>query len=379
VAQHQNNRQKRKTRKKPSTGQPSELTFLEHIYELRKRLFGVVLVLMVASAAGFQFKDALISAVMLPLHGQKLIYLTPGGGFSFIFTLCLYFGVLFTIPVIVYNVYKFLQPMMGKSSRRFLAVFMVLSTFLAVAGTLFGYYVTIPAALNFLSTFAGDTVTPSLTAESYLNFIVTYVLGLAALFQLPLLLYLFDHVNPLQPGTLSSTQNYVIIGATVLAAVITPTPDAFNMAIVAIPIIIVYEFGAVAVFIRHQLRKKEVELLTREQRVRRYGPSGDDEPLTSIIEELTKVPRLVLEPVPVPVPEQRQVPRQISQPAAITPSSQQSKPMPAQSFRTTDGFLAQPRSVPPRIAVPQRQVPQPAAATRQAPMRQFRSIDGFVA
>ncbi len=263
MIRHQRKKQSLSTRQnKPVEPQelPLELTFLEHVYELRNRIFWVILALTVTSAAAFQFKDPLIAAVMAPLHGQKLIYLTPGGGFSFIFTLCLYVGALFTIPFAIYHIYHFLQPIIGRKSRRFVVITLVVSSILAASGALFGYFVTVPAALNFLSNFAGDTVVSSLTADSYLGFVVAYVLGLAVLFQLPLLLFMIDHINPLKPGALSSSQDYVIIGATALAAVITPTPDVFNMALVAVPIVAIYEIGALAVVIRRQHRKRSLEL-----------------------------------------------------------------------------------------------------------------------
>lgn len=368
--------------------EPVELTFLEHVYELRNRIFGVVLALTITSAAAFQFKDFLIAAVMAPLHGQKLIYLTPGGGFSFIFTLCLYFGALFTIPFAIYQVYRFLQPVIGRKSRRFVAMVMIVSTLLAAGGALFGYFVTIPAALNFLATFAGDSVISSLTADSYLGFVVAYVLGLAVLFQLPLLLFIFDHIKPLQPGALSSTQQYVIIGATILAAVITPTPDAFNMALVAIPIITIYEIGALAVVVRRQHRKRAekhaVKLAAKKAVIARKNdvaievPATIDEPFMSDIEDLWR-------PAPEPEPATEvvaslsvsnddQAPSVIPVPSF---STQQVQPRP----RMVDGFAARSRQIPSRTLAPQRPVQSLSVRGRditpERSQRPIRSIDGF--
>src|SRR3990167_2203640 len=114
-----------------------QLTFIEHIYELRARLFWIVSALIITSAIGFQYKDILVDFIVAPLHGEKLVYLTPGGGFSFIFTICLYFGALLTIPVIMYHIYRFLQPVLGKTSRRFIALILLVSTSLAVGGAVF--------------------------------------------------------------------------------------------------------------------------------------------------------------------------------------------------------------------------------------------------
>lgn len=331
-----------KKQKKPSQP-PTDLTFLEHFYELRKRLFWVVLAIVVASAAGFQYKDQLISVVMQPLHGEKLIYLTPAGGFSFIFTLSIYFGVLLSIPVVIYHIYRFLQPLFVKSSRRLVVTLILLSSLLAAAGAAFGYFVTIPAAINFLSNFAGDAVIPSLTAESYLNFVVAYVLGLAALFQLPLLLFIFDHVRPIPPGTLSSTQRFVIIAATILAAIITPTPDAVNMAIVAIPIILVYELGVLAVFIRHRVQRSRRRAAAQKQPVQE-----EPKPLIEVPAEV--IPRPVVSVVKTP--------------------------QPLRSTKTIDGMV---RRAPTLMQVPSRPGNMSSRIADQRPNtpRPLRSIDGL--
>ena len=361
TAKQQNQQSKQTKQKKSSrdTDSPAELTFLEHVYEVRKRLFWVVFVVIVGSALGFQYKDFLIGAIMAPLHGEKLIYLTPGGGFGFIFTLSIYFGALLAIPFAIYHLYRFLQPMLGITSRRVVALFMLLSTLLATAGALFGYYVTIPAALNFLSTFAGDAVTPSLTADSYLNFVVTYILGLAIIFQLPLLIFIFDHVHPFPPGTLSSSQRFVVIGATVVAAIITPTPDAVNMAIVAVPIIVVYQMGALAVFIRRHKRRRVVapDVVSVD--------AIDDALEMAYLEDRSAKPVFALVESTPAVQHQVYESRLT---ASIEPQQVTTQPR-----RSVDGFVA--RSPQP-LAVPARTIP--SSVTTREPSRQMKSIDGFI-
>lgn len=384
MIRHQRKKQSLPTEQNNSVApqEPVVLTFLEHVYELRNRFFWAVLVLTITSAAAFQFKDLLITAVMAPLHGQKLIYLTPGGGFSFIFTLCLYFGALFTIPFAIYQVYHFLQPIIGHKSRRFVSMVMFVSTVLAASGALFGYYVTIPAALEFLSTFAGDAVSSSLTADSYLGFVVAYVLGLAALFQLPLLLFIFDHIKPLKPGALSSTQEYVIIGATVLAAVITPTPDAFNMALVAIPIITIYEMGAIAVVIRRQHRKRMARLAAKkavaaEKKEAVIKPSVTaDEPFMADIEDLW---RSSSEPTLPDITQKTSMSTPkvvVTTPVSLT-ETQRLQPHP----RMVDGFSTRSRQMPSRTLTPQRSTASLEARGRgmiaDRPHRPMQSIDGF--
>ncbi len=351
IQNEQTKQQNQSKKPKKSDSHSEELTFLEHIYELRRRLFWIVLVLVITSAIGFQYKDQLIAVVMAPLHGEKLIYLTPGGGFSFIFTLCLYFGALLTIPVIVYHLYRFLQPLLKATSRRFVVIFVTLSSLLALTGALFGYFIAIPAAINFLTTFAGDAISPNLTADSYLNFVVVYMLGLAALFQIPLLLFLFDHIRPFPPGTLSSTQRFVIIGAVVVAALITPTPDVVNQMIVAGPIIVVYELGALVIYIRR--RSSHAALAKQAKMAVAPAPPVEiiNEPLTAIVEEFEKAP-------------------------IITPSV--APPIALQRPRTIDGVLRT-RPAPANVRVPSRAVTSAPIVRPRAPTPQNRrSIDGFL-
>lgn len=287
-----------------------------------------------------------MSVVMAPLDGQKLVYLTPGGGFSFIFTLAIYFGILVAIPVIVYHIYRFMQPLLGNTTRKLIVTFMVLSSLLAIGGAAFGYFVTIPAALHFLASFAGSAVTPNLTADSYLNFVVGYVLGLALLFQLPLLLFLFDHMRPFPPGALMATQRFVIVGATVMAAIITPTPDAFNMSIVAVPVIAMYQFGVVAIYTRHRrvTKQHEAPVEVQEQQV----PVVAEEVKASIVSE-----------VPEPVV------REQMQPSLPQSANRKSK--------VIDGFV-RPRSVQSTVST---RTAQKQLTSVKASASRVRSVDGF--
>ena len=238
-----------KQRKNSPSKQPAAVSFADHIGELRNRFALVVLVFVLTSALAYQVRDQLVEIVLAPIGQQKLIYLTPAGGFSFIFQITMYAGILATAPVAVYQMYRFVAPVLPSRSARTSISVALAATLLMVAGASFGYFVAIPAALHFLTTFAGDYVNASLTADSYLNFVVAYVIGLGLLFELPLLLLLWNIISPIKPGGLLTSQQYIIVGAFVAAAIITPTPDALNQAMVALPIIGIYQIGVVAVYV----------------------------------------------------------------------------------------------------------------------------------
>ncbi|MBI3889133.1 twin-arginine translocase subunit TatC, partial [Candidatus Saccharibacteria bacterium] len=188
----------------------------------------------------------------------------------------------------------------------------------------------------------GDAVIPNLTAESYLGFIVAYMLGLAALFQLPLLLYIFDHVRPFPPGALLTSQRFVIAGSVVAAAVITPTPDIINQLIVAGPIILIYQLGAVAVFVRRKIRNRTHHRAVTKQNKQPQRPTVIPHPIASqpqsviqpsVQQHLQRAVHAV--PVPSTVAKQQPVIRKSIDGFSKKPVVRQSLAVPERTVRRT--------------------------------------------
>lgn len=217
------------------------------MHELRNRIFGVALLFIVSSAVAYQFRDILVHLVLSPLGDQKLIYLTPAGGFSFIFQITMYAGAVITAPFLVFQLYKFVTPALPARARRHAGRIFLTALLLMVVGVLFGYFVAVPAALHFLTTFAGGYVDASLTADSYLGFIMAYVVGLGILFQIPLLLIFWHWIKPLTPKQLVGSERFMVVFSLIAAAIITPTPDVLNQMLIAGPILVVYQIGVFTV------------------------------------------------------------------------------------------------------------------------------------
>ncbi|HKX23950.1 MAG TPA: twin-arginine translocase subunit TatC, partial [Candidatus Saccharimonadales bacterium] len=109
--------------------------------------------LILASSASYAIKDQIMAVIMQPLGGQRLVYLTPIGGFNFIFKVSLYFGLAVILPVIIYHLYRFLEPLMNKQRKRSVAFFILASFALAIGGGAFASFAGLPAALHFLTGF----------------------------------------------------------------------------------------------------------------------------------------------------------------------------------------------------------------------------------
>jgi hypothetical protein len=126
---------------------------------------------------------------------------------------------------------------------------------LAIGGASFAYFGSLPAALHFLTGFNIQNVSAMLTVDSYLAFIITYVLGFAALFQIPLILMIINTIKPLPPKKLMGFQRFVVLAAFILAAIISPTPDITNQAILAVPIILMYQIGVLLVWLQNRAKR----------------------------------------------------------------------------------------------------------------------------
>ena len=285
----------------PSDHPPTQAlpTFLDHIHELRSRLFWVVAVVLVVSAVSYGFLNDIIAVLTAPLGDKQLYYLTPAGGLTFAFKLCSFVGFLAGVPVLMYHIYRFLEPLMG--NKRKSALFYVgFSTLFAAGGACFAYFISLPAALHFLTNFNLSNIQAMLTVDSYLSFVVTYLLGAALLFQIPLLLLIINTMTPLKPGKLMKIQKFVIVGAFILAAIISPTPDITNQAFLAIPIIGMYQLGVFLVWWQHVANARRIRRQVRntDAVIARFEP---EEPMMA--GPVAAIPNEVIAELARPLPQ----------------------------------------------------------------------------
>lgn len=230
---------------------------MDHVRELQGRLFAVVAVFVVVSAAAYPFFDKIVNFILAPLgNDHQLVYLTPGGAFSFIIQACMYVGFIGALPAIIYNVYRFIMPVMKKNTLNRALVFTVASLLLAIGGMAFAYYVSLPAALYFLTNFDLYHINPMLTIDSYFSFVMTYMLAGALLFQIPLIMLVINGATPLKPKKLMKFQDKIILGSFIVAAIISPTPDALNQTLLASPMIVMYQAGIVLVWFKNRRKHK---------------------------------------------------------------------------------------------------------------------------
>jgi sec-independent protein translocase protein TatC len=236
-------KQRKNQKKRTETSRLDEIAkpFIEHLYELRKRLVYVVGSIMLFSTIAYLVQQHIVSFLLKPSNGQQFIYTSPGGGINFLFSVCLYVGIAASMPVIVYQLLAFLSPLIHDHVRRSIVLYSFFSAILAIVGFCFGYFIGLPAALHFLShQFTTKQIHSLFTLQEYMSFLTIYLLGSMLLFQLPIILLLIDHIKPLPPRKLFKAERYVILAAFIISMLMAPTANIFDQLIIAGPIILMY-------------------------------------------------------------------------------------------------------------------------------------------
>lgn len=364
------------------TVRPDMPTFMDHFRELQGRLFSVALTFILVAAAAYPFFDTITAILTAPLKdNQQLVYLTPGGAFSFIIKVCIYIGIIGSLPVIIYHIYRFVMPAVRPVHLKTVLKYTVSSMLLAICGIVFAYFVSLPASLYFLTSFNLHNIQAMLTVDSYFSFVMTYLLAGAVLFQLPLIMLIVNSVSPLTPTKLMRYQRHMIVGSFVIAAVISPTPDAMNQILLAAPVVVMYQLGIIMIWWKNRKAVKADDARFA-QKVSLMGSGyGNAKPRTSLgVEDETYLkdlleggeavdrPRVSSRPAPV----RASAARQTVQVQTVQPQSRRSidgmgvrkNKLPSLSpTAISDIGRPAPGSSPPRV--PQAAVSKPAAVHGQ--------------
>lgn len=216
---------------------------LEHIIELRQRLFYAVGALLVATIVASVFVDTIVSWLVSPLQGTSVIVLSPTEAPIVYFKVALATGFGVSLPVILYQLYSFAAPGLYRNERTVVLTFLPGALIFFILGGAFTLEVLMPISLPVLMGFLGDVVEPTYSLESYLSFVTTLVVWMGLIFETPLVVYVVARLGLLTPKQLSGGRRIVWFLAVIFAAVITPTTDPVTLLLVTGPFILLYELG----------------------------------------------------------------------------------------------------------------------------------------
>ncbi len=222
-----------------------ELTLIEHLSELRRRIIISLIFLGLASAISFSFVSPLLSFLKAPAAGaiEKLVFFSPQEALMIYMRIAFLSGLVISMPVILYQLWIFVRPATEERLRRHVTYFVFFSSLSFIAGCAFSYFVIIPPALKFLMSFAGEEFIPLISAGKYISFVTCLIMGTGIVFQMPVLSFILTKFGVINATFLRKNYRYAIVGIVIAAAIITPTPDAFNMLLLAGPMLFLYELS----------------------------------------------------------------------------------------------------------------------------------------
>jgi len=167
----------------------------------------------------------------------------PTEGFVTYFRVALVLGLVLAIPVILYQVVAFVLPALRRRERRYLYLLLPGAALMFALGLTFGYFVVLPRSINFLAEFMIQYAEPNWRLLNYIAFVTNLLFLVGVVFLTPLVVYILSKLGIVSPAFLTRYRRHAIVVLSVLAAVLTPTPDPFTMFIVLIPMILLYELG----------------------------------------------------------------------------------------------------------------------------------------
>ena len=221
-----------------------ELSLMQHLGELRDRLVVAAIAVAVGTVIAFAKAVDLIRFLEVPAHLERpLILISPTEGFTTYMQVALTSGIALAMPVILYEVFAYVDPALRPNERRFVLTLGPFVLLLFITGMAFCYYVLLPNAISFLFTFGGEVFEAQPRASEYISFVTTFILAVGLVFEMPVIIYAVTRIGLVKRSWLAKQRRYAFLLAFVIGAIITPTPDPFNQTLVAVPMYLLFELG----------------------------------------------------------------------------------------------------------------------------------------
>jgi sec-independent protein translocase protein TatC len=248
--------------KLPKTDEPyedvfEEMTLAEHLEELRSRIVKTCLGIGAAFVIGLILAKPALEIVRNTANVSKFDVNEATEPITNYFKIALYIAISIAMPLIFYQAFAFIAPGLTRKEKRLVYNSLPFVVIFFILGASFAFFLAIPRAFAFLSSFMQDTFDYSPTAGSIFSFYLQVTLGMGAAFELPILMFLLSRINIVSPQRMAKSRRYAMVVVLIAAAIITPTPDPFNMLFVAAPIYLLYELGIIFAKVGYRRAHKE--------------------------------------------------------------------------------------------------------------------------
>ncbi|GIM28083.1 Sec-independent protein translocase protein TatC [Clostridium polyendosporum] len=222
-----------------------EMSVVDHLHELRKRLIIIIAFVSVAAIITYDKVYYLIKILLVPIakYNLELVYFSLTEGFTTRMEISLFIGVIVTSPVILYQVAAFINPGLTKKEKKFLYKNIFFVSILFFGGLIFGYTLTLPYTLSFLISYGQGYMTPLLSGSTYFNFIGVFCFLTGIMFLIPYLIVLLSKISLLSSSKLKKWRKYVIIFILTLEGLFISNAGLLTCTLIAAPILLLYEIS----------------------------------------------------------------------------------------------------------------------------------------
>ena len=223
----------------------AEMSFLEHLEELRWRLIYAIIGIVIGTIAAWIFIDQLVNFILLkPARDANatLQNLKPFGQIFLYVQVAVVAGVVVSIPNIFYQFWRFIAPALKKSEKKYIFSIVIFSSVCFLSGIVFAYYIMLPLALKFVADFGSENIINNFAINEYMTIIISLMLGAALVFELPMLSFFLTKLGVLTPAFMRKYRKYALVIILIFAAFLTP-PDPVSQLILAIPLVLLYEIS----------------------------------------------------------------------------------------------------------------------------------------
>jgi sec-independent protein translocase protein TatC len=238
-----------------------KMSLTEHLVELRKRLTRSLIAIGIGFGACYYYKDLIFDIITRPLtrvlpKSSYLIYTGLTEAFFTYMKVSFFAALIITSPFILYQIWKFISPGLLPREKKYVVPFVFFSSLLFISGILFGYFVALPPAFEFFVSFNNQYLQAMLSFKDYLSLFVTFLLGFGLSFELPIFIFFLTKLGIVNARMLSKQRRYAILIIFIVAAILTPSPDALSQILMAIPLMFLYE---VSIFVSRFAENKKTD------------------------------------------------------------------------------------------------------------------------
>ena len=236
--------------KTEESGERGEMSFLEHLEEFRWRIIksaiGIILGgILVGIFINWIMDNVLLLPAMKTTPPLKLQNIKPFGQFSLYMEVIIIGGMIVSIPNIIYQFWKFIEPALKPSESKYIKSIVVFSSFCFLSGIIFAYYVLLPTALEFFANFGSAVISNNIAIDEYFSFIISTMLAAGVVFELPMVSFFLSKIGILKPQFMRKYRKHAIIIILLLAGILTPSPDVTSQLLLAVPLFILYEISII--------------------------------------------------------------------------------------------------------------------------------------